>query len=184
MQTDKFTDEKGKEKICGLVTNELIFYANKEEKIEYCFAFNTFLSYIIIPRRSRRDIVLASSVHPFRLSVHTFCPSRTISQYLLVRFDSFLEKMISTMDSPYPISLVKIDCLTLELLPLFWYSRTVYYYVFCVFSTLFSFKIRSTDHYCKTTHRAKSRFSIISYPFWFVSRPFSLLKGGNLFTDP
>ena len=27
---------------------------------------------------------------------------------------------------------------------------------FCVFSTLFSFKIRSTDHYCKTTHRGKS----------------------------
>ena len=25
-----------------------------------------------------------------RLSVHTFCPSGTISQYLLVRFDTFL----------------------------------------------------------------------------------------------
>ena len=50
--------------------------------------------------------------------------------------------------------------------------RTGYYYVFCVFSTLFSFKIRSTDHYCKTTHRAKSRFSINFYPFWFISRRF------------
>ena len=29
--------------------------------------------------------------------------------------------MISTVDSRYPISLVKIDPLTLELLPLFWY---------------------------------------------------------------
>ena len=53
-------------------------------------------------------------------------------------------------------------------------SRSVYYYVFCVFSTLFSFIIRSTDHYCKTTHRAKSRFSINFYPFWFVSRRFFL----------
>ena len=54
-----------------------------------------------------------------RPSVHTFCLSGTISQYLLVRFDSFLVQMISTMDSRYPISLVKIDSLTLELLPLF-----------------------------------------------------------------
>ena len=68
------------------------------------------------PRQSRRDIVLASSVCP---SVHTFCLSGTIPQYLLVRFDSFLVQMISTMDSRYPISLVKIDPLTLELLPLF-----------------------------------------------------------------
>ena len=43
----------------------------------------------IIPRRSRRDIVLASSVRP----------SGTISQYLLVRFDLLLVQMISTMDS-------------------------------------------------------------------------------------
>ena len=47
--------------------------------------------YFIIPRRSRRDIVLASSVlpsvRPFRPSVRTFCLSGTISQYLLVRFD-------------------------------------------------------------------------------------------------
>ena len=55
-------------------------------------------------------------VHP---SVHTFCLSGTISQYLLVKFDSFLVQMISTMDSRYPISLVEIDPLTLELLPLF-----------------------------------------------------------------
>ena len=52
------------------------------------------------------------------ISVHTFCLSGTISQYLLVRFDSFLVQMISTIDSRYPISLVKIDPLTLELLPL------------------------------------------------------------------
>ena len=69
---------------------------------------------LIIPRRSRRDIVLASSsVRPFLPSVRTFFLSGTISQYLLVRFDSFLVQMISTMDSRYPISLVKIDPLTL-----------------------------------------------------------------------
>ena len=75
---------------------------------------------VIIPRRSRRDIVLASSLCP---SVHTFCLSGTISQYLLVRFDSFLVQMISTMDSQFPISVVKIDPLTLELLPLFKYRQ-------------------------------------------------------------
>ena len=37
-------------------------------------------------------LVLASSVL-------TFCPSGTISQYLLVRFDSFLVQMVSTMYS-------------------------------------------------------------------------------------
>ena len=67
--------------------------------------------FIFIPRQSRRDIVLAPSVHSVR-------PSGTISQYLLVRFDSFLVQMISTIDSGYPISLVKINPLTLELLPL------------------------------------------------------------------
>ena len=40
----------------------------------------------VIPRQSRRNIVLASSI----LSVHTFCPSGTRSQYLLARFDAFL----------------------------------------------------------------------------------------------
>ena len=63
------------------------------------------------------------SVRPFRPSVHTFCLSGTISQYLLVRFHSFLVQMISTMNSPYPISLVKIEPLTLELLPLFKYRQ-------------------------------------------------------------
>ena len=77
-----------------------------------------------IPRQSRRDIVLASSVRlSVRPSVHTFCLSGTISQYLLVRFNSFLVQMISTMNSRYPISLVKIDPLTLELLPLFKYRQ-------------------------------------------------------------
>ena len=66
----------------------------------------------VIHRRIRRDIVLAPSIH-------TFCLSGTISHYLMVGFDSFLVQMISTMDFRYPISLVKIDPLTLELLPLF-----------------------------------------------------------------
>ena len=63
------------------------------------------------------------SVHSVRPSVRTFCRSGTISQYLLVRFNSFLVQMISTMNSRYPISLVKIDHLTLELLPLFKYMQ-------------------------------------------------------------
>ena len=58
-----------------------------------------------------------------RPSVHTFCLSGTISQYIFVRFDSFLVQMISIMNSRYPISLVKIDPLTLELLPLFKYRQ-------------------------------------------------------------
>ena len=62
-------------------------------------------------------------VRPFRPSVHTFCLSGTISQYLMVRFDLFLVQMISTMNSRYPISLVKIDSLTLELLHLFKYRQ-------------------------------------------------------------
>ena len=58
------------------------------------------LSRFIIPRQSRRDIVLASSVRPpVRPSIPSVRPSGTISQYLLVRFDSFLVQMISTMDS-------------------------------------------------------------------------------------
>ena len=66
--------------------------------------------------------VVRASVSPIlsvRPSVHTFCLSGTISQYLWVRFDSFLVQMISTMDSRYPISSVKSDPLSLELLPLF-----------------------------------------------------------------
>ena len=81
------------------------------------------LALIFIPRRSQRDIVLASSVRPSIPSVRTFCLSGTISQYLLVRFNSFLVQMISTMDSRYPISLVKVNPLTLELLPLFKYRQ-------------------------------------------------------------
>ena len=42
--------------------------------------------------------------------------SVTISQHLLV---IFVVKIISTMNSPYPTSFVKIDSLILELLPLY-----------------------------------------------------------------
>ena len=58
-----------------------------------------------------------------RASVHSVRPSGTISQYLLVRFDSFLLQMISTMNSRYSLSLVNINSLTLELLPLFKYRQ-------------------------------------------------------------
>ena len=57
--------------------------------------------------------VVRVHVRPFRPST-LFCPSGTISQYLLVRFDSFWVKMISTMESRYHRSLVKMDPLTLE----------------------------------------------------------------------
>ena len=84
-------------------------------------AYTSTIFYSFYSRRSRRDIVLASSVCPSVHSVHpsTLCLSGTISQYLLVKFDSILVQMISTIDSRYPISLVEIDSLTLELLPLF-----------------------------------------------------------------
>ena len=98
---------------------------------------------------------MAASLSPFRPSVHFFCLSGTISQYLLVRFDSFLVQMLSTMYSRYPISLVKINPLTLELLPLFhwlltcifsqlshWLSKCIFFQLFhwlsqCIFLQLF-----------------------------------------------
>ena len=99
------------------------FSCSTKLDMKFILLINVKMPTIVIPRRSRRDIVLASSVRPFRPSVRpsvrTFCLSGTISQYLLVRFDSFLVQMISTMDSRYPKSLVKIDPLSLELLPLF-----------------------------------------------------------------
>ena len=83
--------------------------------------------------------VVRSTIRPFRSSTLFVCPEPlvrfdsllvqmistmdSVSQYLLVRFDSFLVQMISTMDCRYPISLAKIDPLTLELLPLFLYSN-------------------------------------------------------------
>ena len=38
------------------------------------------------------------------------------------------------------------------------YHRPVYSYAFCVFSTLLGFKLRTTNHYSKTTQMRKSRF--------------------------
>ena len=121
---NEWTDKRVVCKIVFYITFKVIFWYSKEpshreDSFEHqkCLSENIIVNLrIIIPRGSRRNIVLASSVRP---SVHTFCLSGTISQYLLVRFDSFLVQMISTMDSLYPISLVKIDPLTLELLPLF-----------------------------------------------------------------
>ena len=113
----------------GMVESHILFSGHCD--LDLCPSFNNnncvrSISLINL-RQSRRDIVLASSVRPsFRpsvLSVHTFCLSGTISQYLLVRFDSFLVQMISTMDSRYPINFVKIDSIPLELLPLFKYRQ-------------------------------------------------------------
>ena len=78
-------------------------YINRHLHAEYLRMIKFYsplgIWHVFIPRRSRRDIVLAASVRPFRPSVRTFCLSGTISHYLLVRFNSFLVQMISTMDS-------------------------------------------------------------------------------------
>ena len=104
----------------GVEHSEVVSFCLSVSAVALVFNSPANYYFYIIPRRSQRDIVLVSSVRtsvcPFPPSVHTFCLSGTISQYLLVRFDSFLVKMISTMTSRYPISLVKIDPLTLELL--------------------------------------------------------------------
>ena len=63
--------------------------------------------------------VVRASVRPFHPYVHTFCLYEILFQYLLVRFDSLLVLMISTIYSQYPTSFVDIDSLTLELLPFF-----------------------------------------------------------------
>ena len=123
-------------KICLPVqSNVLDLISGFKKRFKLSGSLHVYLSTTNYPRRSQRYIVLASSVRPcvrqsipsvcpsIRPPVHTFCLSGTISQYLLVRFESFLIKMTGTMDSGYPISLVKIDPLTLELLPLFWYRQ-------------------------------------------------------------
>ena len=91
--------------------------------LSHCIVF--FILFVCYPLMKSRGgggggVIVLASVRP---SVHTFCLSGTISQYLLVRFNSFLVQMISTMDSQYPISLVKIHPVTLELLPLFKYRQ-------------------------------------------------------------
>ena len=43
-----------------------------------------------------RGICFASSVHPFCQSVNTFCPSRAISQYLLVRVVNIFAEILYT----------------------------------------------------------------------------------------
>ena len=46
-------------------------------------------------------------------------------------------------------------------------SRPGYSYVFCVFSTLLGSKIRTTEHYYRTTHTRKSRFLTWNFhSFW------------------
>ena len=57
------------------------------------------------------------SVNYVLLSIHSYCLSLTISQYLFVRFNAISIKMISTIDSQYPKSFVKIDHLTLSYCP-------------------------------------------------------------------
>ena len=85
-------------------------------KLVWCSGVYVFHKHLVfIPRRSRRDIVLALSLHP---SVHSLRPQflsvRNHISVPLVRFDSFMVKMRSTMDSRYLISFVKIEPLTLS----------------------------------------------------------------------
>ena len=70
---------------------------------------------VFIPRRSQKDIVFASSVRP---SVRNFsCVSNHIS-VLICQIRCIVGINFSTMHSLYPISFVKNDPLTLELLSL------------------------------------------------------------------
>ena len=86
-----------------LIFDELLifFYIN------IAFGFRLF----VIHRRSQRDIFLRRPcIRPSTPSVRPhFCPSGTISQYLLVILESFFVQMICTMYSRYPISFVKTD---------------------------------------------------------------------------
>ena len=82
------------------------------------FALNVYL-FIVIPRRKSEGY----SFGVVRPSIPSVCPHfLSVRNHISVpvgQIDSFLVQMISTMDSRYPISLVKINPLTLELLPLF-----------------------------------------------------------------
>ena len=72
----------------------------------------------------KRPVTITDLTHFLRQFTNNILLSPDeVSQYLSVRFDSFLVQMISAMDSRYPIRLVKIDPLTLELLPLFSYRQ-------------------------------------------------------------
>ena len=110
---------------CILLWYSTVFFQDGNESL----VCNTIVRNYYPPTKSEGYSfgVIHSSVCPFRPSVgpsvHTFCLSGTISQYLLVRFDSFLVQIINITDPRYPISLVKIDPLTLELLPLVWYRQ-------------------------------------------------------------
>ena len=62
--------------------------------------------------------------------------------------------MISSMDSRYPISLIKIDSLTLELLPLFWYRQLLgkTYISFFVWWSSYFIKV-FISYNCHYTHQ-------------------------------
>ena len=98
-----------------------IFLLTVPMRCFFCGSFMLFLScYPPMKSEGYSFGVVRASVRPSIPSVRpSVRPSGFISQYLFIRFDSFLVQMISTIDSRYPISLVKIDPLTLELLPLF-----------------------------------------------------------------
>ena len=71
------------------------------------FLFSSFVLYVLLLSPDKVGGILFWRCRCVRPFCPSFRPSGTISQYLLFRFDSFLVQMISTMDSQYPISLVK-----------------------------------------------------------------------------
>ena len=81
---------------CEIYRGMLNIYASPTHTLAlYCVVHWVLRqTHVVIPRQSRGNIVLASYDRPFCLS---FRPSGAISQYLFVRFDSFLVQMTSTM---------------------------------------------------------------------------------------
>ena len=102
-----------------------ISYKNQPKRLNnYLYTCWVILHAFLSPDKVRgiyfwRRPCVCTSVHSVRPSVHTFCLSGTISQYLLIRFNSFLVQMISTIDSQYPISLMKLNSKHLSYCPCF-----------------------------------------------------------------
>ena len=105
---------KNKEKPADGMTNTDLFSNTMAPGLRYLCYIDTLLVSLIVllPNEVGGFGVIHATVHL------SFRPSRTIYQYLLFIFGALLVKMINTIDSRYHITAIKIDSLTLELLPL------------------------------------------------------------------